>query len=269
LIGGPKATLEALRAEEQGIRDRAALLERELNSKLKDGDRAVEAAGEKVEKLKGELERMKAGYYEVLAKVEGEERQELEAKAVMVDDVRSGKVSMQDYFAQGTNAEEIRTKAKATAEAKTLELARLIREKAKAVIEAEVEFHKAESDLQYLLSAPGMLWIEGLKEFLKRAEGKIAGMMGGWPLCRAKLEEKKAQLARANDSGVADGERWPDLDEKALQELKLNPQIIEDWLPAIDDAIKSIAGTGKKLSVLVGYHRGPRRGISFVETRTR
>ncbi|MEN6560085.1 MAG: hypothetical protein ABFD52_04845 [Acidobacteriota bacterium] len=164
-------------------------------------------------------------------------------------------------------------KARAAAAGNDIGLLRQVREKARAVLEADVEALKAENELVYLLQAPALCWIEALKEFVKSAERRIAGIgygpdgaevfAGGWPLVRAQLEDAKDKLHRANDDGLG-GAIWLEgLDEAALRELRFDPQILEAWLPELSQAISEIAGTGGKVDVKARYNGGIRAALTI------
>jgi hypothetical protein len=259
----PKGMLDALAKEEEDIREKTRILQRELEPKIAAAEKTKKTAAAKVSKLKDELATMKAGYFETLAVVEGEERQALEAQTVKLEDVSANKVSMQEYYKTGKTAAEIQAKAKQSAEGKTFELLKLVRAKARAVIEAEVEFYYAESELAYCISAPGLMWISGLKEFAARAEAKVnAILIAGWPPARYALEKAKEQLAQADDRGIADGLRWNSLNAAGLRELRLDPRIPEAWLPQLDAAITEI-GTDETVNVTVNFRR-PRHGIQVI-----
>ena len=261
-----KSTMDLLQEKEAEIRAKVRALEGELSSKIKEQDRRKAAAQSTTARLKAELEQLEAGYIEARGKLEDEAQKDLEAHALMIDDVRSGKTSMADYLAQGTNAAEIQKKAKAAADVKMLELARLVREKRRAVIEAELEEANADYELLYLLTAPGLLWVQTLKDFIPHAEATLGGIMGGWPLCRKVRDDKEAQLHRIKNDGIAQGERWANLDEQGLRELKLNPEVLEVWFPEIDRGIEMIAGTGDRVDIVAVYN-GRRQGLEIIARR--
>jgi len=261
-----KSTMDLLREKEAEIRAKVGALEGELSSKIKEQERRKAAAQSTTARLKAELEQLEAGYIEARGKLEDEAQKDLEAHALMIDDVRSGKISMRDYLAQGTNAAEIQKKAKAAVDVKMLELARLVREKRRAVIEAELEEANADYELLYLLTAPGLLWVQTLKDFIPHAEATLGGIMGGWPLCRKVRDDKEAQLHRIKNDGIAQGERWANLDEQGLRELKLNPEVLEVWFPEIDRGIEMIAGTGDRVDIVAVYN-GRRQGLEIIARR--
>lgn len=258
----PKSTLELLRDEEADLKRKTEALEKELSSKLGEQEKLKAAAEERVATLRAELERMKAEYREVLTKVEAETREALMAKAVKLEDVKSGRTSLSKYYAEGLPDREIEAKARAQAETKTFELLQLIREKARALLGAEVEELRAENELYYLRTAPGMFWIQSLKEFMKNAESKVSAILGGWPLCRTKLDERKRQLEIANDSGLAEGEIWRDLNREALEALRFSPLVPEEYLVDLQKAIENLADGGN-LSMKIIYQPKSRRGINF------
>ena len=252
----PKATLDALAKEEEDIREKTRILQKTLEPKIAAAEKTKKVAGEKIARLKAELERMKADYYQVLAKVEGEERQRLTAAAETIEDVRSGRVSLQDYYARGKRQEQLDAEVRTAADAKCLDLLRLVREKAKAVIEEEITFFYATAEVDYAMAAPALMWITGLKEFTARAEGMVnAILVQGMPLSRMKLETKKQERDQANDHGMAQGERWNSLDAVGLRELRLDPRIPEKYLPELSAAIAEIDGTDTTVDIIMNYRR--------------
>ena len=264
---GPREILAGLAADEQDIRKKTEVLQKELEPKIKASEKARADAHARVEQLTAELAKMKAGYVETLATVEAEELERVKAQAVQLADVETGNVSMAEYYKSGQTAAQVAAEAKRAAEAKTLELLRLVRAKALEVIQAERAEAYADAELAYALMAPGLMWIQGLKEFTARAEREVQSILiGGWPVAKMKLDAKDQELAQAGDKGLADGLTFNSIDAAGLRDLKLDPRIPDAWLPQLDTAIASL-GEGQVCDVRIKY-TNPRRGIEVVGYET-
>ncbi len=250
---GPKEILAGLAADEQDIRKKTEVLQKELEPRIKASEKARADAHARVEQL--------------TATVEAEELERVKAQAAQVEDVESGRVTMAEYYKNGQTAAQVAAEAKGAAEAKTLELLRLVRAKALEVIQAERAEAYAEAELAYATMAPGLMWIQGLKEFTARAEREVQSILiGGWPVAKMKLDAKDQELAQAGDKGLADGLTFNSIDAAGLRDLKLDPRIPDAWLPQLDTAIASL-GEGQVCDVRVKYRR-PNHGIEVVGYET-
>ena len=266
-VEGPREILAGLSAEERDIRQKTEALQKELEPKIKASEKARAGALARVDKLQGELAKKKAEYREVLAVVEAEERQTIEAQAVRLKDVQAGEVSIMDYYKNGKTDAQIQAKAKAAADVKTFELLKLVRAKALELIQAEADLARADGNISYCLTAPGLMWTQGLKEFTARAEAKVNAILaGGWPVAKMRLDKKEEALAQAADKGFSDGLTFNSVDVAGLRELKLDPRIPEAWLPQLDDAIASL-GEGQTCDVKVRYRR-PGHGVQIISYET-
>lgn len=260
---GPKEILAGLAADEQDIRRKTEVLQKELEPKIKASEKARADAHARVEKLTAEHAKMKAGLIETLATIEAEELERVKRQAAKVEDIESGRVTMAEYYKNGQTAAQIAAEAKRAADAKTLELLRLVRAKALEVIQAERDEAYADAELAYATMAPGLMWIQGLKEFTARAEREVQSILiDGWPVARVKLDQKDQELAQAADKGIANELTFNGIDAAGLRELKLDPRIPEAWLPRLDEAIASL-GEGQVCDVRIKY-TNPRRGIEVI-----
>jgi len=266
-VEGPREILAGLATEEQDIRRKTEVLQKELEPKIQASEKARAEAQARVKKLESELEERRAGYLKTLATVEAEERQAIEAQVVQLEDVQAGKVSMEDYYKRGRTSAQIQAKAKTAAEAKVFELLKIVRAKALDLILAERDLYRSESEIAYAITAPGLMWVQGLKEFTARAEAKVNAILaGGWPVAKMRLDKKEEALAQSADKGFSDGLTFNSVDVAGLRELKLDPRIPEAWLPQLDEAIASL-GEGQACDVKVRYRR-PGHGVQIISYET-
>jgi len=263
----PQGIMARLYEAEAELREKAKALEKDYLAIIKEKEKLKPAAEANLAKARKVHEDMKADYNKLLADEEATARKELEAKALMKEDVREGRVSLADYYANGKHAAQIDAEAKAAADIKCFDMLKIVREKGKAVIEAEVELLGLQCAIDQALTAPSFIWIQNLDEFVKHAKEKIAYLLGrmdmpGWPATRYALEDKKNELLQANGHPIAEGDRWNSLDAAALREMKLDPKIPIEWIPQIDEAIRDL-GPGEKVDVL-SRHSGSLKGLQII-----
>lgn len=260
--------LLTLLEQEKEIQKKTRALQDELSPKIEAEEKHRAAAMKKAAKLRTELEEMKADYAQAGADAEAEERKALEARAMLPQDVEAGKVNMTEFLAKGKMMDQLRIEARAAADAKLAELTMVVRKKAREVLAADVEVLEIEANLVYLYQAPGILLLETHKEFIKRAEGLVAGIQGGGYMnARIRADKLKMQLWRATDGALAEGVMYENLDEQGLRDLKLNPEILDRWLPALDAIIAEVAGTKDRVTIKSSFRRHFDFGLSIISRR--
>lgn len=261
-VAAPRPLIEVFRDEEKQIRARADALEQEYRRKRVEWEGKREVAAGKFEAVSADLERLKAQFRELEAQVKAEVRQRLEARAMLKKDVESGKATFQEFFKTGTSEDEFKAQVKREATEKLRELLEVVRKKSREVLEAEIEVLRAENELHFMDSSPVLFWRGELAELVKRIDQNLGALIGGWPLCRTKFEERERQLKSANDSGPTGAETWFDLSREGLEELRFDPRVLPEYLPDLEKAIEGM-GDGETVNVKIDYRRGPTHGFSI------
>jgi len=223
---------EASKKEEEHKKRVAALTEKEKELTAK-----IKAGKEQYEKMKNDFEAL-----------EKEQREanlaEIKKSGFTTDDVKSGKININQFHAQGISDDEIKKEVLART-LETLEKSSdAVREKGEEITRLEFELYGTQSDIYHLMTYPVNLLKQSYRRLSDMLDFQLEGMSKDYPVAQSLKIQKEHQLMLIEKGvAVSGGYAWRNISLREAYKVRLDPILQKKHIPMLIEKLDGIEGT--------------------------
>lgn len=244
----------------QKVKARYAEEEKKARDEEKRNEEEMRAAAEKeieirtkIAKAKQVAEKMEREYFELEAKIEKAKRREIEKGALKEKDVKSGKISLDEYIKKGKSDKKISEEVINQIVEELKQALKAVRAKRLEILNLEKELCEIQIRIRHLSTYPGRSLqksLEGLQDFLKRELGVIFedAYQVKW-----NLEQIDTKLLLTQGKSLSPGHRWEAMTVDQAKRISLDPILPEGFVSKLYGELSKY---GSDESVSVAYFLG-------------
>ena len=207
----------------------------------------------KLAKAKQTVEKMEREYLELEAKIETEKKGQIEKGTIKEADVKSGKVSLNEFIKEGKSDRQISEEVIKQTTEELEQALKAIRSKNLEILNLEKELCETQIKIRHLSTYPGRSLeksLESLQDFLKRELGVISedAYQVKW-----NLEQIRTRLLLTEGKSLSPGYRWEVMTVDQAKKIALDPIFPESFISKLYEELSKY---GPDESVNVAYFLG-------------
>lgn len=223
----------------------------EMTAKEKELKKEIGEAKEQLETMASEFEVVERKQREkALAEIKSEEMTE--------DDLKSGKITIAQFEANGKDTDEVRRMALA----KTVEILErssdAARSKGEEIVRFEKDLYDIQDSIYSMLMYPIKLWRQSYRDVGDMLDFQFSKMAEGGSSARALSDQKKNEVMLI-ESGISissTGYVWSNLSLKDAYRVRFDPILPKEHIVSLLEELDGIPGTERTKVTITYRHKG-------------